>query len=198
MFGENFKSMLGIKNNSHEEELPKGSQQNPYSQAEFNSLAKERMRKEQLVHFDGYVNDTTSPKNPNVRYLNFVEKDSNFYTVNLSPSQKRTYTRLNTIKNEDNSFSNNVSVLVKDGGIMKKMTIRIGYELPLSIRKEIVDTVYRKINSEDFASNRTKWSEEAKKIKEEECRKDLLWTVAGIVRKNIEDSEDDSLDIQIL
>ena len=198
MFGENFKSMLGIKNNSHEKELPKGSQQNPYSQAEFDSLRKERMRKEQLIHFDGYVNDTANPKNPNVRYLNFVEKDSNFYTVNLSPSQKRTYTRLNTIKNEKGLSSSNISILVRDGNIVKNMVIRVGHELPLPVKKEIVDTVYKRIDSKDFLANYTKWSEEARMIKEEECREDLLHTVSKIVRKNIEDSEDDSLDIQIL
>jgi len=202
MFGEkflnNFKMVNSKKGQEPEVIHKKGSLENPYSLTEFQSLKNERLRDEHLMHFDGYIKEANDPKNSNARYLNFVEKDSNNYSVNLSPSQKRTYTCLNTVRDEKGSPFSKLSFFIKDGILNKKMTLKIGHDLPLQAKKEIVDIIYRKLDDKKFTSNYAKWSEEAKADKEAECREELLGTVTKIVRKNIEISDDGLVNVEIL
>ena len=202
MFGEKFLNSFKMVNSKKVQEAEviheKGSLQNPYSSAEFQALKRERLREEQMMHFDGYIKDPNDQQNLNAKYLNFVEKDSNNYTVNLSPSQRRTYTCLNTIKNEQGLPVSKLSFFVKDGILNKKLILEIGHNLPLRVKKEIVDTIYKKLDEKQITSNYAKWSEEAKAIKEAECREDFLFTVAGIIRKNIDIPDDGLVDVKIL
>ena len=80
MFGEKFLNSLKMANSKKVQEAEviheKGSLQNPYSLAELEILKKERLKNDKITHFNGYVNKSNDPKNPDVKHFNFVEKDN--------------------------------------------------------------------------------------------------------------------------
>lgn len=202
MFGENFLNSFKMVNSKKVQEAEviheKGSLQNPYSLAELEILKKERLKNDKITHFNGYVNKSSDPKNPDVKHFNFVEKYSNNYTVNFSSPQKITCVYLNAIKDEQGFSSSELSFSAREGILNKKIIFKINHDLPLKVKKEIVDTIYKKLDEKQITSNYAKWSEEAKAIKEAECREDLLFTVAGIIRKNIDIPDDGLVDVKIL
>jgi hypothetical protein len=202
MFGEKFLNSFKMANSKKGQEPEvihkKGSLENPYSLAELQSLKNERLRDDHLMHFDGYIKEADDPKNSNIRYSNFIVKDSNDCSVNLSPSQRRTYARLDTIKNEQGSSISKLSFSAREGILNKKIVFKISHDLPFQAKKEIVDTVYRKLEEKKFTSNYVKWDKEAKDALETECREEFLSTVAGIVRKNVAIPDDSLADVEIL
>ena len=202
MFGEKFLNSLKMANSKKVQEAEviheKGSLQNPYSLAELEILKKERLKNDKITHFNGYVNKSNDPKNPDVKHFNFVEKDSNNYTVNFSSPQKITRVYLNTIKDEQGFSNSKLSFSAREGILNKKIIFKINHDLPLKVKKEIVEAVYNKLEEKKFTSNYFRWDEEAKANLETECRQEFLSTVAGIVRKNIDVLGDDPVDIKIL
>lgn len=202
MFGEKFLNSFKMVNSKKVQEAEviheKGSLQNPYSLAELEILKKERLKNDKITHFNGYVNKSSDPKNPDVEHFNFVEKYSNNYTVNFSSPQKITRVYLNAIKDEQGFSSSELSFSAREGILNKKIIFKINHDLPLKVKKEIVDTVYRKLEERKYTSNYVKWDKEAKVTLEAECREDLLSIVAGIIRKNIDIPDDGLVDVKIL